>query len=467
MDYDVIIIGAGMSGIAAGIRLAYYDYKVCILEKHYLWGGLNSFYRLKGGYRFDVGLHAITNYVAPTVRNAPLNKLFRQLRIEPEKFDLREQNYSQIAFADRVLTFTNDFSALKADVADKFPNDSDGFLRLVDHINAYNEFDFEAEPISARAVLEHYLKDPLLIDMIFCPLMYYGSARVDDMDYSQFVIMFKSIFQEGFSRPWRGVRQILEVLIAKYKQLGGVLRMKSGVRRLEVAGDRVRGIILENGEALCADKILSCAGQVETLRLLSKYPATAATRVEPGQLTFTEAIIVLDRPARELGFGATITFFNNRERFYYRPPSDGLVDVESGVICCPNNYKFGKPLAQELIRITNIASYQGWNGLSGEAYYEAKRRCLDQSIMAIRPYVADLRPHTVFVDTFTPKTIEKFTGRINGAVYGTPHKARDGRTHLVNLFLCGTDQGFLGVVGALLSGISMANLHVLQGVRSQ
>ena len=46
--YDTIIIGAGMSGLAAGIRLAYYDQKVCILERHTTIGGLNSFYRLNG-----------------------------------------------------------------------------------------------------------------------------------------------------------------------------------------------------------------------------------------------------------------------------------------------------------------------------------------------------------------------------------------------------------------------------------
>ena len=48
MSYDTIIIGAGLSGLAAGIRLAYYDKKVCIVEKHYTIGGLNSFYRLRG-----------------------------------------------------------------------------------------------------------------------------------------------------------------------------------------------------------------------------------------------------------------------------------------------------------------------------------------------------------------------------------------------------------------------------------
>ncbi|MHC4065650.1 MAG: FAD-binding protein, partial [Planctomycetota bacterium] len=39
MDYDVVIIGAGMSGLAAGIRLAYFDQRVCILERHEVYGG--------------------------------------------------------------------------------------------------------------------------------------------------------------------------------------------------------------------------------------------------------------------------------------------------------------------------------------------------------------------------------------------------------------------------------------------
>ena len=50
--YDAIVIGAGMSGLGAGIRLAQYDKRVVVLERHSLWGGLNSFYK-RGGRRYD------------------------------------------------------------------------------------------------------------------------------------------------------------------------------------------------------------------------------------------------------------------------------------------------------------------------------------------------------------------------------------------------------------------------------
>ena len=56
--YDVIIIGTGLSGLAAGIRLSHYQKRVLILERHGLPGGLNSWFR-RGGRQFDVGLHAV------------------------------------------------------------------------------------------------------------------------------------------------------------------------------------------------------------------------------------------------------------------------------------------------------------------------------------------------------------------------------------------------------------------------
>ncbi len=79
MKYDVIIIGSGLSGLAAGIRLAMFNKKVLIVEKHTVVGGLNSFYTRKHRM-IDVGLHAMTNYAPKGARNTPLGKLLKQLR---------------------------------------------------------------------------------------------------------------------------------------------------------------------------------------------------------------------------------------------------------------------------------------------------------------------------------------------------------------------------------------------------
>src|ERR1043165_9165005 len=139
--YDVAIIGAGMSGLAAGIRLAHFGKKVCIFERHNAPGGLNSFYSI-AGRKFDVGLHAMTNYVPPGVKGTPLGKLLRQLRIPREEFALCEQKQSRIAFGpqgETSLRFTNDFSVLESEVAAKFPRQIDGFRRLTAAVKAFDD----------------------------------------------------------------------------------------------------------------------------------------------------------------------------------------------------------------------------------------------------------------------------------------------------------------------------------------
>ena len=459
MDYDVLIIGAGMSGLAAGIRLAYYGKRVCIIEKHYRVGGLNSFYNL-GGRKFDVGLHAVTNYVPKDVKLAPLPKLLRQLKLKAEDFALCPQQMSVIKFPNKTLRFNNDFNFFVQEVVESFPRQADNFLNLLKIIFEYDELNLHAKQISAREVVSSIISDPLLVDMIFCPLMFYGNAQENDMEFGQFVIMFKSIFCEGFARPQAGVRQILDVLVKKYKACGGELRMKCAVTSLQCANGRVESILLENGEVLTANRILSSAGYVETMKLLTDYDSSKFDCLV-GQLSFVEFILILNKEPAEMGYNTTITFYNNSDRFDYRKP-DELVDVSSGVICCPNNFQFENPLPEGVIRITNLANFDLWNRLSEEEYKAQKAAWLETSLQEVVKFVPDFRDSIVFTDIFTPKTIRKFTGRINGAVYGTPHKIKTGKTHLDNLFICGTDQGFLGIVGAMLSGISMANLHVLQ-----
>ena len=459
MSYDVLIIGAGMSGLAAGIRLAYYDKKVCILEKHYRVGGLNSFYS-RDGHKFDVGLHAMTNYVPEGTKSTPLPKLLRQLKLKAEDFALCQQRMSMVKFPGKTLGFNNDLDFFVQEVVENFPSQADNFQKLLKTISEYAALALDAKPVSAREVVGSIISDPLLIDMIFCPLMYYGNAQENDMEFGQFVIMFNSIFCEGFARPQAGVRQILDVLVRKFQDHGGELRLRCGVQSIQVANGKVESVLLDNGEVLTADKIISSAGYVETMRLLSDYDP-ARVKYNVGQLSFVEFIMVLDRELAETGYDTTIIFFNNSDRFSYRKPDD-LVDVSSGVICCPNNFHFESPLPEAMIRVTNMANFDLWNNLGQEEYKAQKAAWLETTLKEVVKFMPDFRDSIIYTDVFTPKTIHRFTGHLNGAVYGTPNKIKTGRTHLDNLFICGTDQGFLGIVGAMLSGISMANLHVLQ-----
>lgn len=461
--YDTIIIGAGMSGLAAGIRLAHYDQRVCILERHYTIGGLNSFYRM-GGRDYDVGLHAMTNFARQGDKRGPLAKLIRQLRFRWDDFKLAEQIGSSIRFPGVSLDFGNDIQLLESEVQKQFPNCLDGFRKLCASLLDYDDLDGTHPQYnrSSREVLNEMIPDPLLREMLLCPLMWYGNAREDDMDFGQFCIMFRACYLEGFARPFKGVRIILKNLVRKFRGLGGELKLRSGVQRIHVDGNRAVGVVLDDGTELEAKRILSSAGTVETMRMFDNITTTEVAKA--GQLSFIESISILDRQPIDFGFDRTIVFYNDSEKFHWRRPEHGLCDARTGVICSPNNYQYDAEegtLPDGVIRITTLADHDRWTQLDELNYRAAKVAQYEMSVESSVRFMPDFRRYIVDTDVFTPKTIRRFTWHDNGAVYGAPDKQLDGTTHLDNVFLCGTDQGFVGIVGAILSGISMANRHCL------
>ena len=459
--YDTVIIGAGMSGLAAGIRLAYYDQRVCILERHSTIGGLNSFYRLRGR-DYDVGLHALTNFTPKGTKTGPLARLLRQLRMRWDDFAISPQLGSEIAFPGVRLRFDNESETLRSEVARAFPAQADNFDRLAREIVEYDDLSDAHANLSAREVVGSIITEPLLVEMLFCPLMFYGSAREHDMDWGQFSIMFRSIFLEGLGRPAAGVRLILKHLVRKFRALGGELKLRSSVKRLAIEDGRITKIVLENDEEIEARYVLSSAGWCETMRLCDDGQPVVSSRA-PGQLTFCETIATLDTQPQDLGHDHTITFFNDHEKFVWERPEE-LCDVRSGVICTPNNFAYNEPLDDGTMRITALANFDRWRALDEDAYRLEKLRWYDRITASAVRFVPDYRGHVVDTDMFTPTTIVRFTGHDNGAVYGAPDKQIDGMTHLKNLFICGTDQGFVGIIGAITSGIGMANRHCLREV---
>ncbi|NLE40136.1 MAG: NAD(P)/FAD-dependent oxidoreductase [Pirellulaceae bacterium] len=454
--YDTIIIGAGMSGLAAGIRLAHFNQRVCILERHSVIGGLNSFYR-QGGREYDVGLHAMTNYAPKGSRRGPLTRLLRQLRIRWEELALAPQIGSEIAFRDARLRFNNDVELLASEIAAHFPSQKDGFRSLIASIADYDRLGSGGLATSARDEIARHITDPLLVEMLLCPLLFYGGAREHDMDLDQFFIMFRAIYLEGLARPLAGIRLILRNLADRFTSMGGELRLRAGVDRIVAKDATAEKVVLEDGSELAARRILSSAGWHETMQLCGPSPEDRLV----GGLSFVEAICVLDAEPRRLGHDRTIVFFNDSDRFDYRNPDD-LVDVRSGVVCSPNNFVYDEPLAEGMVRLTALANYDRWASLDASEYRLAKLRCHDRVVASAVRFVPDFRSAVIATDLFTPKTITRYTGRQRGAIYGAPRKRHDGRTHLENLFICGADQGLVGIIGTLISGISIANRYLLE-----
>ena len=338
--YDTIIIGAGMSGLAAGIRLAHFGQRVCILERHSAIGGLNSFY-WRRGRMFDVGLHALTNWAPKGTRTGPFAKLLKQLRLAWDEWALAPQLGSAIVFPGATLRFSNEFDFLQAEVARHFPRQTDNFRRMVANLNDYDQFGRGGVGRSARKVVAGWIDDPLLVEMLFCPILFYGGAAEHDIDFDQFSILFRSIFLEGLARPLAGIQRILKMLVRRFQEHGGELRLRAAVARIAVKQGAVEKVVLEDGSELEARNVLSSAGVAETMRLCDD--GRPDDEPPAGRMSVVESISILDRPPRLLGYDKAIVFYNDSEKFHYEKPDD-LVDLRSGTVCSPNNFAYAEPL---------------------------------------------------------------------------------------------------------------------------
>jgi phytoene dehydrogenase-like protein len=456
----VLVIGGGLSGIAAAIRIARFSLNVQVLEQHSRLGGLNSyFYRNKVLY--ETGLHAITNYAETGDKQAPLNRLLRQLKLKRKEFSLCQQYKSKIDFhGHETLYFSNQPELFDGEIQAKFPHIHDKFIQLKKFIEIFDPF--TVSPFrSAKQYLLELFGDPLFVDMLMCPLMFYGSSYENDMDLNQFAIMFRAIYMEGMFRPKGTIKDFLDTLVSHYESMGGTIKTNCRVKRIIHAGNKVTGVELTSGEIIECSYILSTIGSDETRALmdpLGQTPPPADKR-----LGFIETIYELqENSTSTLPDDTTIIFYNTAKTFQYRSPTDYL-DPSSGVICFPGSFS-GLPLKKNKeIRSTHLADFSRWKKLSTDpaAYLAKKRQAAIESRNVLETIVGNFTNDIVFENTFTPVTIERYTSKHKGAIYGNPVKIKDGNIGYDNLFIAGTDQGFLGIVGSMLSGVSIVNQQIL------
>ncbi len=458
-SFDAVVIGAGMSGIACALRLKNFGLKVAIIEKHRVIGGLNSFYQRvkknsdgsRGGIRyFDVGLHALTNFAKKGSKNKPLLKILRQLRIPYDELKLQEQNFSTIHLNNKALKFNNSIDLLSSEIQTYFPADHEGFLRLVELVASFKVSTEPSEYVSSREKIKEFISSKELQEMIFLPVFYYGSSWEDDIDFSQFCIMFQALYLEGFSRPYGGIRTLFKILQEKLKSLEVVKLMGVAVNRIRKIEEE-HLIELSNGESIKAKQVFSSIGYPETQKILGEVIDQKAV----GKLGFVEVqLIYKERLTEKL---PTICFYNEDDQFRYKVP-ETLIDERSAIICSPEGYESFEG-EEGVIRITYLANYHSWKSLESDEYEKAKKEIEIKARNLVQKLYPNHKRELVFTDTFTPLTVEKFTSHIGGAIYGATKKFQDGNIGIKNLHLIGTDQGYLGITGSILSGISIANLY--------
>lgn len=456
---DTVIVGAGLSGLAAGIRLAQFQSRVHLFECHTRAGGLNSYYT-RGGTLVSAGLHTFTN-TNPSNRKWGAGLLARSLGIPFSAFGIRPPTKpSRICLGGTVLSFDVDRACLRESVASVFPGEIGAYDALVASVERIPDPGWFG--VSAAEVLGARIGNPHLVGMLLLPVLCYGGYR-RDVDFGIWSLVFRSLFLDGFGAP-PSMRHVVDCLVSRFAELGGHLHLGTPVSEIRVRDGVVRGVVTADGAVMEAEAVLSSAGLEESLRLAGcvgtegaqgSGGAEGAEREE--RVSAVELVLGYDTPLEALGVGHTLSFLCAEDHL----PETLVGDADVCLVAAVDLYDH-PPEAVHQIKISRFASGAAWGDPVGyRAAKEAAAAGMERTLAGLYPGLGGGR--VCFRDCFTPETIRRYTGHDGGGIYGGTRKAFDGRTPVAGLYLIGNDQGGIGIMGSMISGIVMANRHVILG----
>jgi phytoene desaturase len=279
-----IIIGAGLGGLAAAIRLGARGYRVTVLEKLDAPGGRASVFR-QDGFTFDAG---------PTILTAPflLEELWSLCgRTMADDVTLAPVSpFYRIRFHDgSSFDYTGDPEAMRREVARFSPTDVDGyeqfmrlsettcrigfeqlgdvpFGRITDMIRIAPDLIRLGGYRSVHALVSKFIKDPRLrIVFSFHPLLIGGNPFTASAIYTLIPYLER---QWGVHFAMGGTGQVVRGLAALVESQGNTIRTNAEVDQIIVVNRRARGVRLRSGETMLADIVVSNADSAWTYRKL-------------------------------------------------------------------------------------------------------------------------------------------------------------------------------------------------------
>lgn len=440
---DVIVIGAGIGGLSAAIRLAAQGRKVILFEKNDRPGGKMGQFEA-AGYRWDTGPSVIT------MRHV-LDELFTVAGQDPEDhLTLTPLEPLTRYFYPDGLVFdaTSNLSAMTRRIAALDERDVEGYLAYLAYAARLHRLTGPAfiydQPPSLRSLLRYSPFDALRIDaartmqqaidsFVQAPqlrqLLGRFATYVGASPYQAPATLNVIAHVEltgGVWYPQGGIYRIAEVLTDLAEAVGVELHLNTPVDEILVGDWRVQGVRLANGRVVLAKQVLANV-DVTTVyrRLLSPLVATPRrvrqlTQVEPSCSGF---IMLLGVNRRHADLAHHNIFFSSDYRREFarifhegRPPDEPTIYVSITSHTDPEHAPPGHENWFVLVNAPALGPNFDWTGQAA--------RYRDRILDLLADFGFEIRPHLTYEKIMTPLDIARQSGAHRGALYGSSSNNR-------------------------------------------
>ena len=498
IDWDAIIIGSGMGGMAAAAALSKVGQKVLLLEQYQTLGGLTHSFSMEG-FSWDAGIHYL-NCVAPEDRE---RHILDWLSTTPIAFTSMGAVYDNLHIGDAApLALSRPYEAQARDLKDRFPDETDAIDAWIAAVREGRQASFTVT--STRAMPEiigsamkwwhgHAIKrwcvrtTQEVIDEItdnsdlaaaFAAQWFDHGGRPSKASFAMHALITGSYLESGAWYPSGGGAAFAEHILPTITKAGGEARANTKVEMLLIENDRVVGVRTADGEEIRVNTVISDIGARETVNNL--LPGDC------GHQDWIDEINSLPHSVAHfslfMGFEGDIEDAGATRSNHWIYPG-GKVDVvwedapdnpPPGMFVSFASLKDSahdpgpsQKYAGEIVAWTEWSVVERWAGLKpggrGDDYRVFKRKVEDVLFAQFAKYFPDLAKLVVFRNLSTPLSTEAITGHHRGGFYGidvTPDRVLSGalqaKTPLTGLILAGQDVLTPGIPGALWGGIFAA-----------
>ena len=437
---SILVIGAGLGGIAAAAHLAHGGLHVTVLEKNTRPGGRCDRFS-RGGHHFDTGP---TLFIMPHVYEDAFAGLGTSL---PELLDLQRVDPSyHLVFDDGShLALTSDLKAMQDQLEAIEPDSFQGFLRYLDeghrhyqqamqHLvnrdfrTAHEFFNlgnlpllFTLHPFSRHYHrMAAYFDQPRLKAAFTFQDVYMGLSPFEAP--ATFSMMPYTELAHGVWYPKGGMYRVVEALMEIAQQAGVTFAFKTAVQHIEVHGNRATGVILEDGQRLQADAVLANADLPYVYQALLPPDAWAEQlshkRYSCSVISFFWGV---DRRYEALGPHTLFLADDYRANFDQiirdlTIPTNPSLYIHAPARLDPTMAPAGEDTLIAVVPVGHMNEHEeyNWKALITQARHEVFRRL---ALLGI----TDLEAHIKFETCFTPLSWRKRYNLVRGATHGLCH----------------------------------------------
>ncbi|MDZ4848686.1 MAG: FAD-dependent oxidoreductase [Pirellulaceae bacterium] len=452
-EYDCVVIGSGLAGMTSANILGRAGRRVLLLEQHYKFGGLATWFRRPGGHIFDISLHGFPYGMLKSCRRYWGDEIADQI------VQLKNIRFDNPMFSLTTTFNREDFTKLLSTRFGIEPETIKAFFDTARGMNFYDD-----QRTTTRELFERFFPGREdVVRLLMEPITYANGSTLEDPAIT-YGIVFSNFMAKGVFIYEGGTDDLVTKMTAELQRNGVDTRIKCEVTKILTNEKGVEGVVV-NGRTIRCRAVVSNSNLRNTI-----FNMVGEDRFDPQFVQDAKAVRLNNSSTQvymALKPGETVDESTGDLLFCSTAPvfrTELLLSKNITSRTFSFYYPRTRPTGKERFAIVSStnANWSDWSDLNDEEYEASKQDLIETTLAALEKYVPNCRDKIEHVEAATPKTFHHYTKHLLGASFGTKFEglavSRALPAQIPGLYHAGSVGIIMsGWLGAINYGVIVAN----------